>query len=105
MASAVKNYRRTYRMGLDDTEITEASRDCDTYAEFVSQLFDLLGKKNGKPLSGEKTPDYCGQMPVLHALFPTARFMIWDRLLRPLRSAGELVRRGVNRAVSTASYR
>jgi hypothetical protein len=91
LVSAVKHYRRTYRMGLDDAEITEAARHCDTYAEFVSRLYDLRGSKKGKPLSGEKTPDYCRQMSVLHALFPAARFV-------------HIIRDGRNTTLSTLNW-
>ena len=91
LTSAVANYRRTHRMGLDNTEITEASRDCDTYADFVSRLYDLRGSKKGKPLSGEKTPDYCRQMPVLHALFPAAKFV-------------HIIRDGRNTTLSTLNW-
>lgn len=91
LVKAVANYRRTYRLGLDDTAIQEASRNCDTYAEFVSRLYDERGSRQGKPLSGEKTPDYCRQMPVLHALFPDARFV-------------HIIRDGRNTTLSTLSW-
>jgi hypothetical protein len=72
---AVLNYRRTYRMGLEDVDIQHAATDSDTYAEFVSKLYNLRGARQNKPFSGEKTPDYCRQIPELHTLFPGSRFI------------------------------
>jgi hypothetical protein len=45
------------------------------YAEFVSTVFDLYGKAQGKPLVGDKVPTYVLDIPVLHELFPYARFV------------------------------
>jgi hypothetical protein len=39
----------------------------------VSALYAEYGRRRGKPLAGEKTPDYVRRLPVLHALFPWAR--------------------------------
>lgn len=75
LVEAVIHYRRTRRLGLDPQTIAEAANGCLTYADFVSQLYELRGQQQQKPLSGEKTPDYCRQMPALNGLFPTARFI------------------------------
>lgn len=75
LVEAVLSYRRFYRMGLDEAEVTAAAENCPDYAEFVSRLYSLRGRKNQKPLSGEKTPDFCRKIPILHTLFPTARFV------------------------------
>ena len=91
LIEAVKSYRRLYRLGLNDQEVESAAKNCQTYAEFVSRLYELRGKKNHKPLSGEKTPDYCRKMPALHTLFPTARFV-------------EIVRDGRNTALSALDW-
>jgi hypothetical protein len=45
------------------------------YAEFVSSLFDLYGRLQGKTLVGDKTPRYVQNMRLLHALWPGARFL------------------------------
>ena len=45
------------------------------YAGFVSTLFDLYGKKQGKPLVGDKTPGYAREIVTLHALWPAAKFV------------------------------
>src|SRR5262245_30877214 len=46
-----------------------------SYADFVSRLFDLYGKAQGKQLVGDKTPGYARHLPILHALWPRARFV------------------------------
>ena len=45
------------------------------YASFVTGIFDLCGKAQGKALVGNKTPDYARRMHILHALWPDARFI------------------------------
>lgn len=91
LVNAVKSYRRLYRMGLEEHEIDNAAENCHTYAEFVGRLYLLRGKHQCKPLSGEKTPDYCRQMPALHALFPNARFV-------------DIIRDGRSTALSTLNW-
>lgn len=91
LLEAVKSYRRFYRMGLDEAEVANAAEDCPSYAEFVSRLYTLRGQKKQKQLSGEKTPDYCRKMPVLHTLFPAARFV-------------HIIRDGRNTALSTLNW-
>jgi len=91
LLDAVKSDRRFYRMGLDEHEVESAAENCRTYAEFVSRLYAQRGKKNKKPLSGEKTPDYCRKMPALHALFPAARFV-------------DIIRDGRNTALSILNW-
>ena len=88
---AVLNYRRTCRMGLENSDIEQAASYSGTYAEFVSKLYNLRGSKQGKPFSGEKTPDYCRQIPALHTLFPGSRFI-------------HIVRDGRDTALSTMSW-
>jgi hypothetical protein len=45
------------------------------YAPCVSRIFDLCAAARGKPLAGDKTPNYVRQIHVLHALWPRARFV------------------------------
>ena len=71
----VESYRRFYRMGLESRDVHEASQHCSTYSEFVSSLYNRRAELKGKTISGEKTPDYCRQMPVLSGLFPRAKFI------------------------------
>lgn len=46
------------------------------YADFISRLFDLYGRREGKPLVGDKTTGgYVRRLPLLHDLWPGARFV------------------------------
>lgn len=91
LIAAVQAYRRFFRMGLDENEVKTAAENCPTYAEFVSRLYTRRGQIKGKPLSGEKTPDYCRNMPLLHGLFPAARFV-------------HIIRDGRDTALSTLNW-
>jgi len=75
LVEQVGAYRRFHRMGLDAGEVRAAAADSRSYAGFVRRLYSIRGEKTGKRLSGEKTPDYCRQMTVLHGLFPSTRFV------------------------------
>ncbi len=91
LLDAVLAYRRFYRMGLGQAEVIYAAEDCPDYATFVGRLYTLRAQKKHKQLSGEKTPDFCRKMPVLHTLFPHARFV-------------HIVRDGRNTALSTLNW-
>ncbi|HKF55884.1 MAG TPA: sulfotransferase [Blastocatellia bacterium] len=45
------------------------------YSDFVTGIFELYGKAQGKALVGDKTPNYVRKMRILHALWPRARFV------------------------------
>lgn len=45
------------------------------YSEFVSGIFNLYGKAQGKALVGNKTPAHVRRLRTLHALWPKARFV------------------------------
>jgi hypothetical protein len=69
--------RRFARMGLGRPEL-EALLDTGqppTYAQFVTGAFDLYGRAQGKRLVGDKTPIYGLDIPLLHRLWPEARFV------------------------------
>ncbi len=91
LVKAVQSYRRFYRMGLGEEQVNNAAGNCSTYAEFVGRLYALRGKRKQKPLSGEKTPDYCRKLPLLHGLFPDARFV-------------HIIRDGRDTALSTLNW-
>jgi hypothetical protein len=62
-------------IGQEDLEgLLDAGRPVP-YARFVSGLFDLFGRLQGKPQVGDKTPRYVQNMRTLHALWPAARFI------------------------------
>jgi hypothetical protein len=46
-----------------------------SYPSFVSGVFDLYGRAQGKRLVGEKSPGYVRYLRTLHALWPRARFV------------------------------
>src|SRR5262245_16176765 len=46
-----------------------------SYSSFVTSIYDLYGKAQGKSLVGDKTPDYVRSIPTLHALWPRAKFV------------------------------
>ena len=71
----VHTYKRFYRLGLSNIEVMESAKRAENYQEFVSALYNTFGNKQGKPLAGEKTPDYCRHIPLLHKLFPWAKFV------------------------------
>jgi len=91
LVAAVRTYRRFHRMGLDESDVAAAAENCQTYAEFVGRLYARRGQKKGKELSGEKTPDYCRKMPLLHGLFPAVRFV-------------HIIRDGRDTALSTLNW-
>ena len=75
LVNKVRDYHRFRRMGLSNEDVAQAASDTLHYSEFVSNLYELRGKKAGKSLSGEKTPDNCRKIPVLHKLLTQARFV------------------------------
>ena len=46
-----------------------------SYSSFITGIFDLYGKAQGKTLVGDKDPRYVRNVSTLHALFPKARFI------------------------------
>lgn len=70
-----RTYRRFHRLGLSDEAVYKAAENSETYPEFVGALYTEFAAMRGKMLGGEKTPDYAKELPVLHALFPRARFV------------------------------
>ena len=55
--------------------ISRAADKSGTYREFVSGLYAEFAAQHGKPLAGEKTPDYVKCLPLLHSLFPEAKII------------------------------
>ena len=46
-----------------------------SYASFVTSIFDLHGEAAGKRLVGDKTPAYVRSVPTLHDLWPETEFV------------------------------
>ncbi|HYX82694.1 MAG TPA: sulfotransferase [Gemmatimonadales bacterium] len=63
------------RLGLKEEDVRQAAAGAETYAGFVTRLFDAVAASRGKPYAGDKTPDYARSIPLLHRLFPQARFV------------------------------
>ncbi len=47
----------------------------ESYPCLVTRILDLYAKAQGKPLVGDKTPDYVRSIGLLHTLWPAARFV------------------------------
>jgi Sulfotransferase family len=65
------------RMEVDKAELDRlVSRETPvSYAELVTRIFDLYGEARGKRLVGDKVPDYVRNVPLLHNLWPRAKFV------------------------------
>lgn len=70
LVDRVLDYHRFGRLGLNDAAVRRAASHTRTYAEFVGALYAEFGARHGKPLAGEKTPDYVRYLPLLGRLFP-----------------------------------
>ena len=75
LVDRVVEYRRFHRLGVDEATARAAASGAETYAGFVGALYDVVAGQAGKPLAGEKTPDYVRSLPLLHRVFPDARIV------------------------------
>ena len=75
MVARVRNYRRLHRLGSAPETIDACAAAHSTYGEFIRGLFADFAQRKGKPVAGEKTPDYVRHIPLLAKLFPTAKFI------------------------------
>jgi hypothetical protein len=77
LVSRLFEYRRFRRLELprEEIELLLDREGADSYARFVSGIFDLYGEKHGKPLVGDKSPGYVRKLRKLHSLWPEARFV------------------------------
>ncbi len=75
LARRVAGYRRFFRFRLPEHSVLAAAEDAAAYSEFVARLYDEFARLEGKRLAGEKTPEYVRHIPMLHRLFPRARFI------------------------------
>jgi hypothetical protein len=71
------SHRRFERLGITPDEVRQLVEGNGRvpYADFVTALFDLFGAARGKRLAGDKTPGYVREIPILHELWPRARFV------------------------------
>jgi hypothetical protein len=77
LISRLFEYYKFYRMklGREELESLCPSGSAVAYADFVAAVFDRHGETRGKPLVGDKTPDYVRNLPTLHSLWPRAKFV------------------------------
>ncbi|HEX6301138.1 MAG TPA: sulfotransferase [Acidimicrobiia bacterium] len=75
LVDRVVTYRRFPRLGLPEDAARRLGSGVNTYRDFVSALYDEVALMHGKPLAGEKTPDYVRHLPLLSRLFPWAPFL------------------------------
>lgn len=91
LVDRVLDYHRFGRLGLEDAAVRRSASRTRTYAEFVGALYAEFASRHGKPLAGEKTPDYVRYLPLLGRLFP------WSRVIH-------IVRDGRDVALSTLEW-
>jgi hypothetical protein len=94
LVSRLAEYHRfaDWRIGREELERLVANGEPVPYPGFVAGFFDLYGKERGKRLVGDKTPRYVRNLPILHDLWPDARFV-------------HLIRDGRNVALSATNWR
>jgi hypothetical protein len=64
-----------FRLPADEVRTLAENGPAQSYASFLTRIFDLYGQKQGKALVGNKTPDAARKIYLLHALWPEARFV------------------------------
>jgi hypothetical protein len=76
-ARKLVNHSRFLELELTSSEFMNlvAVNQGAPYERFISNLFDLYGHRQGKPIVGDKTPGYARDLPTLHRLWPSARFV------------------------------
>ncbi len=77
LISRLLGHPRFARLHMGQEELLTLMRSGQpmSYACFVTGIFDLYGKAQGKALVGVRTPGYGRRLSTLHALWPTARFV------------------------------
>ena len=73
-----------FRLPPDEVRALAKDAVSQSYASFLTRIFDLYGQKQRKALVGNKTPDAARKIHILHALWPEARFV---HLIRDGRNA------------------
>ena len=77
LISQLLEYRTSPKLGIDRQQLEKllGSGEPVSYARFVSGIFDVYGKAQGKTLAGDKSPGYCREIHLLHGLWPKAKFV------------------------------
>ena len=68
---------RLKRLAIDEEELGRMfeNRERVSFATFVTELFDRYGEHQGKAIVGDKSPGYVRYLPLLHELWPEAKFV------------------------------
>jgi Sulfotransferase family len=77
LVERLPRHERFKALEIQPEELTRVYRENQgvSYAAFVSALFDRFGKRRGKQLVGDKTPEYVKSIRTLHMLWPGAKFV------------------------------
>lgn len=75
LMEGAREYHRSYRLGLSESQWRRAAEVATDYVTFVDELYRAFAANAGKSLAIEKTPDYVRHVPILHGLFPAAKFI------------------------------
>lgn len=71
----VIGYKYFGELGIGVPLARQLADSCESFVEFAQALFNEFARGEGKPLAGEKDPEYVRRLPMLHALFPGARLL------------------------------
>jgi hypothetical protein len=77
LVDRMRDPRRLRRLEIDEGDLERLFGNGAglPFASFVTALFDLYGERHGKRFVGDKTPGYVRYMPMLHDLWPQAKFV------------------------------
>jgi hypothetical protein len=77
LIDSLLEYPKFGRLGFGREELEGLIKSGEQvpYSRFVTGIFDLYGKVQGKRLVGDKTPSYARRLRTLHSLWPKARFI------------------------------
>ncbi len=77
LLARLRTFKEFGDMGVDQSALERlvSREEPISYAEFVTAIFDLYGEARGKRLVGDKVPGYVHDIPLLHALWPRAKFV------------------------------
>jgi sulfotransferase family protein len=101
----LRDPRRLRRLEIEGSELERLFRDRGAvpFASFVTAVFDLYGKRHGdKRFVGDKTPGYVRYLPLLHELWPQAKFV---HIIRDGRDVSLSVREWGKGAVRLSTFR
>jgi hypothetical protein len=62
-------------LGQEEVQPLIGNGEPVSYSCFISRLFDLYGRNQGKTLVGNKTPGFVRRLKTIHALWPAARIV------------------------------